>query len=264
MVEVFSSGGGTQSNCIASLIIQGKLPKPDLAVIADTGRECGTTWQYLNAVTLPALAGVGVEIHRVCCDEWGGHYAKDPNWLDPSGKTMILPTWTDETGNVGKMPGFCSSKWKNRVIQSFLSKTFGLTRSKVKMWIGFSMDETRRALRMMAGPEWEKGLIRFPMIHDVPMKRHHGIREVEKMGWPKPPRSRCWMCPNQADDEWKDLKENAPDEFAQAVAFEREMQAFDPCAWLHRSCTPLDQVDFTAEPTLFDAGGYCSSGMCFV
>jgi len=43
MIEVFSSGGGTQSISITALIIQGRLPKPDFTVIADTGREMPTT-----------------------------------------------------------------------------------------------------------------------------------------------------------------------------------------------------------------------------
>jgi hypothetical protein len=44
MIEVFSSGGGTQSAAIAALIVQGRLPKPDFVVIADTDYECSSTW----------------------------------------------------------------------------------------------------------------------------------------------------------------------------------------------------------------------------
>lgn len=36
---VWSSGGGTQSSAIAVLILKRLLPRPDRAVIADTGRE---------------------------------------------------------------------------------------------------------------------------------------------------------------------------------------------------------------------------------
>jgi len=36
--QVWASGGGVQSTAIAALIVLGRLPKPDLAVIADTGR----------------------------------------------------------------------------------------------------------------------------------------------------------------------------------------------------------------------------------
>jgi hypothetical protein len=44
---VWSYGGGKQSVAIAALIVQGKLPKPDLIVMADTdanGHLLGATW----------------------------------------------------------------------------------------------------------------------------------------------------------------------------------------------------------------------------
>ena len=68
MIQLFSSGGGTQSCAIAALIVQGKLPKPDLCVIADTGYENDRTWEYLDAVVRPALVAIGVEVHRVYAD----------------------------------------------------------------------------------------------------------------------------------------------------------------------------------------------------
>ena len=43
-----------------------------------------------------------------------------------------------------------------------------------------------------------------------------------------------------------------------------EKHEVDPHAWLHKSCIPLSQVDFRAEPTLFEGADYCSSGACFV
>ena len=41
--EIWSCGGGTQSGAIAVLIGQGKLPKPDLCFMTDTGREKSST-----------------------------------------------------------------------------------------------------------------------------------------------------------------------------------------------------------------------------
>jgi len=69
------------------------------------------------------------------------------------------------------------------------------------------------------------------------------------------------MCPNQNDDSWRSL---SPGELQAAAAFEREVQEFDPHTWLHRKCRPIDQIDFTKEPELFDEGGYCTSGSCFI
>jgi len=56
---VWSSGGGVQSSAIAALICQGKLPKPDLAVMADTGREYSPVWDYMNEYVIPDLRKAG-------------------------------------------------------------------------------------------------------------------------------------------------------------------------------------------------------------
>lgn len=259
MIEVFSSGGGTQSTCIAALIVQGKLPKPDFVVIADTDYECGTTWVYLDSVVRPALSEIGVEIHRISGYKSIPEHGKD--FLNHNGNTLLMPLWTSQNGDTGKLSGYCSARWKVEVVDRFLSREFGVTRSKYRKWIGFSMDESRRAMRMMGGPEYSKGLIRFPLIHDMPMNRYRAIQTVQEMGWPTPPRSRCYICPNQQNTEWQDLKNNHQDEFEKAVQFEKEVQKHDPDMWLHRDCIPLNQVDFIEKQEVLD---YCSSGMCFV
>lgn len=262
MIEVFSSGGGTQSTCISALIVQGRLPKPDFMVIADTGRECSATWEYLENVVRPELARVGVEVCRID-PSWKSVPEHGRDWMSHNGETILVPAFTDEGGGdrEGKLSGFCSKTWKVEVVNRYLSQVHGITRSKYKKWIGFSLDEWRRAQRLSAGKEGLRDLLRFPLISDIPIRRHEAILVVERMGWPTPPRSRCWMCPNQQTEEWRDLPR---EEFEAAVAFEAEIRAVDPHTWLHRSCKPLATVNLESEPGLFDGVEYCSSGSCFI
>lgn len=252
-VEVFSSGGGTQSCAIAALIIQGRLPKPDVAVIVDTGRERGSTWKYLDSCVRDGLRSVGVEMHRVAKSDW----AKEDIY-DLQGKHLLIPAFTSQTGEMGKLAGFCSDKWKRRVRDRWL-RSRGI--KKARIWIGFSIDEMRRAVRVMSGQQWKSGLVRLPLIHDLPMRREQAIKIVEGMGWPTPPRSNCWMCPNQSDAEWYDLKANSPEEFAMAAALEKELQQRDPFIWLHKSGIPLDQINFNPADATERA---CESGACFI
>jgi hypothetical protein len=262
LIEVFSSGGGTQSTAIAALIVQGKLPKPDLVVIADTDRECETTWDYLRDVVRPAFESIDLEVHRIG-HEWAS--VPEQDWKSHNGNTVLLPMWTNASGTPGKLSGYCSNTWKVETIDRYLSKTFRITRSKYRKWIGFSFDEWRRAQRIMAGEEGRRGLIWLPLISGLYMKRHEAIQAVKDMGWPEPPRSRCWMCPNQSDGEWLEVKENRPDEFRAACELEELIQQDDPHAWLHKSCKPLASVKFdTGQDGLFDSSLYCSSGVCFV
>ena len=88
-IQLWSSGGGTQSTAIAVLILQGKLPRPDLAAIADTLREKQTTWDYHNAYTYPALKAIGVELVRLPKNQW-----EAPDVMDRKGEKILMPMWT--------------------------------------------------------------------------------------------------------------------------------------------------------------------------
>ena len=62
MTTVFSYGGGRQTASIACLIVQGIYPRPDRIVMADTGRENRSTWDYLAKHVQPMLATVGMQV----------------------------------------------------------------------------------------------------------------------------------------------------------------------------------------------------------
>jgi len=98
-VSVWSYGGGTQSVAIAALIIQGRLPKPDFAVISDTGMEKQSTWDYMDQVTNPALSAIGLEIIRVKRSEWEtGRSKGDANGCFAAKGDMMIPIYTTENG----------------------------------------------------------------------------------------------------------------------------------------------------------------------
>jgi len=257
-VQVFSSGGGTQSCAIAALIVQGRLPKPDICVIADTGFENHRTWEYQDAVIIPALASCGTEVCRITAKEWANPWGRDV--FSTSGQPMI-PAYTDMSGAVSKLSTYCSNAWKQEVVDRWLSRVHGVTRSHVVKWIGFSRDEVKRVFRMAKGEEYLKGLIRFPLVRDVPTTRQEAIKIVEDMGWPTPPRSRCWMCPNQNDHEWRETKADA-EMWDKATAFEDAFRLRDPHAYCHKSGKPLREVDLREEDDLF--AGKCESGGCFL
>jgi hypothetical protein len=263
-VQVWSCGGGTQSCAIAALIVQGKLPKPDISVIADTGYETQATWDYMDGTLSPAMKSVGVDLVRVKASEWNPKRATLFYEYADKGRApdLEIPAFSMRFGTVGKLSNYCTGRWKVETRDKYIRSVHGLTRSKFCVWIGFSFDESSRAIRMMDGEEYKKGLIRFPLIHDHTMTRRKAIELVESMGWKTPPRSACWCCPNHSDHEWRKMKSERPDEFQKAVDLEREIQKRDPDAWLHKSCKPLDQVDFTQPEDLFSRP--CDSGMCFV
>jgi hypothetical protein len=235
--------------------VQGRLPKPDVSVIADTGYEKRSTWDYYESVLVPELAKVGVTLHRVTRAEWGNKWGMG---LFATGGDLLIPAFSGQSGEPAKLTNFCSKAWKQEVVNRWLSHTHGLTPAKRRKWMGFSLDEPTRWLPQAENPEtW------LPLVNGVPLRRHDCRSLVmREMGWPEPPRSNCWMCPNQSDDEWQEIRDNRPDEFAAAVKMEREIRKRDPHAYMHRQCVPLDEVDWTKPQGDFVRA--CNSGECFV
>lgn len=246
--QVWMNGGGTQSCAVAAMILQGKLPKPDYAILVDTGRERSATFEYHERWVRPAIEAIGVRCVIVAKEDYAT--------VDlTSGKHVLIPAFTTQNGGRGKLTNYCSQKWKLHSKRRWLREQ-GV--AACDTWLGISLDEMRRVRK--DDKQWDRTI--YPLI-DLRMRRYDCEVSVLKMGWPKPPRSACWMCPNACDREWKDLRDNRPDDFAKAVAFEQELRILDPHLWLHESCVPLNEVDFDSRSgSGFDKE--CDSGLCFV
>src|SRR5262249_25512961 len=134
---VWSYGGGKQSVAIGVLIAQGRLPVPERAVIADTGREASSTWRYLENYMQPLLNSINLTIEPV------PHSYELHDLYDPKGNTLV-PAYT--AGGVGQLRTFCSGEWKRDVIYRWLrepERGYG-PKNPVYQWIGYSLDEIGR------------------------------------------------------------------------------------------------------------------------
>src|SRR5579872_5369821 len=255
---VWSYGGGTQSIAIAILIAQGRLPKPDLIVFADTGREATETFEYSDQYVSPLLATIGLTIHLAShklskVDLYKGKNGKD---------TLLIPSYTEQ----GKLSNFCSNEWKLRVVRRYIGGAKAKPHGVIN-WLGMSTDEVERL--HPSDVQWCETV--WPLC-GMPVKHDYGIRMnradcrqlILNYGWSEPPKSSCWMCPHRRNPQWQRLKMFYPEDFAKAVALDKETRAKDlqGGVWLHESRKPLDEVDFTkeSEDELFG----CESGYCFV
>jgi hypothetical protein len=168
----------------------------------------------------------------------------------------LLPAFTTQGGTVGKLPTYCSNEWKQRPIRRWL-RANGYHDCDV--WLGISTDEIERM--KPSGLNWYRHV--YPLIEIVPTSRAACVALVENYGWPTPPKSRCWMCPNQGADAWRQMRRDQPAEFAQAVQLDTEIRLVDQHIYLHSSGLPLAEgVELSAmQSSLFDL---CDSGYCFV
>jgi len=258
MANVWSCGGGTQSAAIAALIVLGELPKPDAAVISDTGREASETWRYYENVLRPELAAVGVDLVQLPHSFDGAGWNTVDLWGGKDGKTALVPAYTTHAGGaqLKQTSKFCSNEWKARPVERYY-RSLGLTGGRI--WIGFSIDEFQRMRGFDPSAKWNH---EYPLI-DRRMTRGDCVALVtQRMGWPQPPRSSCWMCPYRTDAEWRHLKATDPQDFRAAVGLDTDLRSVDPTLYLHRSGLPLASVDFNESQgdMLTDS---CASGMCF-
>lgn len=242
-----SYGGGIQTVAIITLILEGRLPKPDLIVMADTGREVQTTWDYLAQVVQPSIRAIGLQV-EIC----GHDYAR---YDIVKNGAVLLPAFTRQKGTIGKMPTFCSGEWKQRPIRRWL-RARGVMDTAV--WLGISMDEAERM--RASGLKWYQHV--YPLIEMIPMRRAQCVQQIQQFGWEVPHKSRCWMCPNQSPDAWRNMKRLKNGDFEKAVQLEKEVQKEDRDLYFHPLAVPLDQAVEQSEQQsdMFDG---CDSGYCF-
>jgi len=243
MPNILNYGGGTQTAAMCVLVARGVLPRPDAVIAADTGREMPTTWEYADAYMRPLLATVGLELHVA------GHSLATVDLYGHNGD-LLVPAFT----KTGKLPTFCSSEWKARVVERYARRVLGL-RGPLTNWIGFSLDEAKR----VKGHDGR----RYPLL-DLCLTRADCLHILADAGLPPPQKSRCWMCPHQHNAEWREVRER-PELWREALAADQELREADERngVWLHAQRVPLESADLDAddrtEPTR-----QCGLGMCFV
>lgn len=243
MTEILSYGGGVQTIAMCVLVAQGKLPRPDYVIAADTGREMPTTWEYADKVARPLLASVGLELHIA------PHTLATVDVYGNNGD-VLLPAYTD----TGKLPTYCSNEWKQRVVRRYARQVLG-TGTDLVNWIGFSLDEANR----VKGDEGR----RYPLI-DLMLTRADCEHVILAAGLPLPAKSRCWMCPHQHNAEWREVRA-IPALWRQAIELDQEIRENDERGgvYLHPQRVPLEQADIDADDRR-EPNRQCAFGLCFV
>lgn len=248
----WSYGGGVQSVAIAVLVVMGKLPKPSIIAIADTGREAQETWEYTERYVDPMLRDVGCLIERV------PHTLATVDLYSRKGD-ILIPAFTSK----GKLPTFCSVEWKRRVIRRYLRSKGVIS---CKTWLGMSVDEIKRV--KPSDKIWQE--YSWPLLFDLERSysRIDCIKLIKEMGLPEPPKSSCWMCPHRNNEQWLHLKNNFPQDWEHAVQLDAEIRQRDSekSLYLHRSRIPLSDVVLQPNDDYndFSINEECSTESCWV
>jgi hypothetical protein len=247
-MTALSLGAGVQSTTLLLLAAEGVLPTPDVAIFADTGWEPAAVYRHLDRLTVVA-AEAGIDLIRVSC----GNLRDDST--NPDHRFASVPYFIrnpDGSDGIGRRQ--CTAEYKLAPIKRKVRELLGATAPSFRrvpagrvceQWIGFSTDEIHRVsdkhqVRYLTS--------RYPLL-DLGMSRKDCQRWLTARGFGETPKSACIGCPFHGNRAWRDLRDNHPEEWADAIDFDAAIrrggargEALRGTAYLHRSRLPLDRA----------------------
>ena len=255
---VLSLGAGVQSSVLALMADRGEygLPRPDIAIFADTGWEPQAVYDHLDWLD----SKLSFDVVRVSAGNIREDILKGVN---PSGRKFLeIPAFlVNPDGSHSIAARQCTAEYKLYPIHRELRKRLEIPSGRrapketyVEMWLGISADERLR--QKPSREEWITN--RFPLIEQE-------FSRAQLLNWfnenyPERslPRSSCIGCPYRGDAEWKQLQKSDPKSFQDAVFIDQALRnvpatrdAIKGDAYLHKSRKPLAEVDFS-DVTSYD------------
>lgn len=257
-LTILSLGAGVQSTALLILAARGDLPKLDAAIFSDTGWEPKAVYEHLDRLEREVAQPAGIPIHRVT----SGNIRNDA--LDPDHRFASMPLYIlNKDGSPGMTRRQCTSEYKLKPIKRQVRQMLGYPHPTrvpngvyAEQWIGISTDERDRAIDKdtlelkTGGLRYSRN--RYPLL-ELNMSRDQCRALLTATGFGSTPKSACIGCPFHTNAQWRDLRENHPAEFADAVEFDAAIrdgsaratalgQRLKGKAFLHRSRLPLGEA----------------------
>lgn len=274
-----SLGLGRQSKSMFAMSALGRhgVPKADCAIFADTGDEIEDTYRELEwAERFGKVHGIPVYTVDVGTTLAAAAAAALSGRKRGNGAKFFvsLPLYVvNDDGSHGMIRRQCTNEFKLVPIRLKVRELLGLKKGEpakgklARALIGISLDEV---IRMKPSPD---AYIHnaYPLI-DARLNVQNCVTFLRENGFSIPVKSACRMCPYHDDAYWRWLKTARPEEFEKACAFDdliRDLKkaGLTQAAYVHRSCRPLREIDFSSEEDrgqLNLAGGFGAEceGMC--
>lgn len=267
-MNILSLGAGVQSTTLLMLSAAGDLPKLDAAIFADTGWEPAAVYEHLVRLDREVAQPAGIPIYRVS----SGNIRDDA--LNPDHRFALMPLFVrNPDGSRGMARRQCTSEYKVRPIKEQVRRLLGAKDkangrpgnppkgAQVTQWIGISTDEFHRA------KDSDVGYIKhtFPLL-DINWSRQHCLDYLADSGWESTPKSACIGCPFHHDSQWRDLRDNHPEEWDDAVDFDQAIRNGSARAnangdelrgsmFLHSLLLPLADAPLTRKTAAEKLGG---------
>lgn len=276
-LRLLSLGAGVQSTVLGLMASTGELSGLDGAIFADTGWEPQRVYAHLARLR-EVLTAAGIPLYVVSSGnlrsdslDTDHRYASVPYFIQSPpgpcvacGATGRVDTH-ERIGGVecrrcrgtgrydGKGMGRrqCTSEYKLAPIGRKVRELLGAAPPDFKrvpkgrvceQWIGFSTDEI---IRVSDKDPVSYVTKRYPLL-ELDMSRVDCERWLRRRGWGSVAKSACIGCPYHGNRQWRDLRDNSPDEWEDAVAFDEAIRKggargipLNGEAFLHSSRVPL-------------------------
>jgi hypothetical protein len=288
-LRLLSLGAGVQSTTLLLLAAEGRLPGLDGAIFADTGSEPAGVYEHLDRLEEQVAKPASIPIYRVSYGNLGDDLL-DPNrlamipayTLSPDGdKGMLgrkctqtyklrplleqvrlllgasasesscrhceatgnrLAPWRAKRGE--DVTGPCSVCHGTGTVRRVGQPPTG---AWAEQWIGFSTDEISR---VSDRGDTRYSRSRHPLL-ELDMSREQCIAYLAHRGWGSVAKSACTFCPYHGNREWRNMRDNDPGSWKEAVEFDRAYRTgpgMNSQRFLHISVKPLDQAPIGCDP----------------
>lgn len=259
-VQVLSLGAGVQSTALALLAVEGILPKPDVAVFADTGWEPQGVYDHLDRLTAH-LAEAGIPVVKVA------HGNLRDDVLDPDVPGVMIPAFVrSDTNPRGFLARSCTGKYKLDPVNRHVRTVLGATTTEREC--SYCSMQGRRILPQTRGSGAERWgtcsvcrgtgttfrvgpaprgaiadvwigfstdeIVRvsdsrtpytrnvFPLL-DLNMSRTDCERWLTARGWTTT-KSACIGCPYHGNAAWRTMRDTDPTSWTDAIAFDTALR----------------------------------------
>lgn len=274
-LTVLSMSGGTGSYALWKMIELGLIERPPILLVAnaDPGMENSGSKKFVDDCRA-GCERLGIPFLQVKRNLY-----EDIMRMKRDGVTRLdnPPFWTKnrDTGKRGRLLQACTAYYKIApmcaAVRDWMDENIGVSKintrlgsNAVRQWIGFSADEVHR----IKEPKQEYQYFEYPLI-EMGMDRPAIRQFYLKHGITTPPRSVCNACFANDVEFFKEMFENRPEDWAQAVAVDEEIRDLtcigitDEC-YVSWTLIPLVKLAELGFPKIDgEAEQLCHSGYCF-
>lgn len=284
VLRILSLGAGVQSTTVYLMSLFGDLPRFDHVIFSDTGWEPSAVYDHLERLKAVAVDH-GQTIEVVTAGNIRSDHVDPPDRLlikkavkfpEYQGKQRTFipffidspPTDKNPSGK-GRTFRTCTKTYKIEPVEKRIRAILGLTPGqrwplvhRINQTLGISYDESQR-MRMS---DRLAIVNEYPLI-DMKMTRDDCHEWMAGHGWTAP-RSACIGCPFHRNDEWRRMRADDPEAWADAINFDvtfrqRHLDGLTPISgvpYLHDSRVALGEANID-EPVDSNQGSFMSDTM---